>query len=97
MRLTHVHIYTYVRLTHIVLLYNQSDGLRLSEHLSLVICYFNTIFFIYKLITIVTRYCVATIYYALSLFTLYYNYVSYFVVKCDLALLLLRQGTCNVI
>jgi len=38
MRLTHVHLYetnscTFVRLTHILLLYNQSDGLRLSEQL----------------------------------------------------------------
>ena len=32
---------------------------------------------------------------SLSLFILY-NYVSYFVVKCDLALLLLRQGMCQV-
>ena len=38
-------MYSYVRLTHIVLFYNQSDGLRLSEQFSLVICYFKTIFF----------------------------------------------------
>jgi len=42
-------MYTHVRLTHIVLFYNQSDGLRLSEQFSLVICYFITIFFVYKL------------------------------------------------
>ena len=64
-------MYPYVRLTHMVLLYNQSDGLRLSEQFSLVICYFNTIFFIYKLITIVTRHCVAAIYYAALFLFLY--------------------------
>jgi len=53
-------MYPCVRLTHIVLFCNQSDGLRLSEQFSLVICYFNTIFFVYKLLTIATRHCVAT-------------------------------------
>ena len=52
-------MYPCVRLTHIVLLCNQSDGLRLSEQFSLVICYLNTIFFVYQLITIATRHCVA--------------------------------------
>jgi len=76
-------------------LYNQSDGLRHSEHFSLVIRYFNYIFH-YNYCNATLHYY-AAIYYAafsLSLFTLYYNYVSYFVVKCDRALLLLRQGTC---
>ena len=92
MRLTHVHICeTY---SHYSSITNQM-ACALVNNFSLVICYFNTIFFIYKLITIATRHCVAATYYAalsLSLFTLYYNYVSYFVVKCDLALLLLRQS-----
>jgi len=52
-------MYPCVRLTHIVLFCNQSDGLRLIEQFSLVICYINTIFFVYKLITIATRHCVA--------------------------------------
>ena len=80
-------MYPYVRLTHIVLFCNQSDGLRLSEQFSLVICYFITIFFIYKLLTIATRHYVALqrliTLLSLSLFILYNNYVSYFVVKCD--------------
>jgi len=56
---------------------------------SLVICYFINIFFIYKLINYCNAilHCYAATYYAaISLITLYYNnYVSYFVVKCDLA------------
>jgi len=80
-------MYPCVRLTHIVLLCNQSDGLRFSEQFSLVFCYFKTIFFIYKLLTIATRHCVALQRFitllSLSLFILYNNYVSYFVVKCD--------------
>ena len=52
-------MYPCVRLTHTLLLYNQSDGLHLSEQFSLVICYFKTIFFVYQLLTIATRHCVA--------------------------------------
>ena len=58
MRLTHV------RLTHIILTCNQSDGLRLSEqYFTRNLLLYNYIF-IYKLITIVTRHCVAATYYA---------------------------------
>ena len=72
MRLTHVPI---VRLTHIVLLYNQSDGLRLSEQFSLVICYFKTIFIAYNYCNATLR-CPAAIYYAaLSLSLALYNIV----------------------
>jgi len=91
-------MYSYVRLTHIFF-YNQSDGLRLSEQ------FFTRNLLLYKYIfhLLAYNYCNATLrcpaatyYAAISLFTLYNNYVSYFVVKCDLALLLLRQGMCNV-
>ena len=57
MRLTHV------RLTHILLICNQSDGLRLSEQFSLVICYFITIFFVYNHGN-ATLHCYAATYYA---------------------------------
>ena len=95
MRLTHVHLYetnsceTYSHSTYVT---NQMACALVNNFTPNLLLY-NYIFF-YKLITIVTRHCVAATYYAaLSLFTLYYNYVSYFVVKCNLALLLLRQGT----
>jgi len=89
MRLTHVHMCeTYSHCTYVT---NQT-ACALVNNFSLVICYFITIFFVYKLITIVTRHCVALQRFitlpsfSLSLFTLYFNnYVSYFVVKCDLA------------
>ena len=69
MRLTHVHICeTYSHSTYIT---NQT-ACALVNNYSLVISYFKNIFFIYKLITIATRHCVAAIYYAaLSLFILY--------------------------
>ena len=52
MRLTHVHLCeTYSHCTYIT---NQM-ACALVNNFSLVICYFNTIFFVYKLITIVTR------------------------------------------
>ena len=68
-------MYLRVRLTHIVLLYNQSDGLRLSEQFSLVICYFKTIFIAYNYCNATLR-CPAAIYYAaLSLSLALYNIV----------------------
>ena len=88
-------MYTYmrltrVRLTHIVLTYNQSDGLRLSEPFSLLICYFITIFsFIaYNYCNATLRCLAATYYAALSLsllhcITLYYS--------CPPPLLILRS------
>ena len=60
---------TRVRLTHIVLTCNQSDGLRLSEQYFTPNLLLYNYIFIYKLITIVTRHCVAATHYAaLSLF-----------------------------
>ena len=84
-------MYPCVRLTHIVLLCNQSDGLRLSEQFSLVICYFKTIFFrllAYNYCNATLRCFAATYYAALSLsllhcITLYYS--------CLLPLLILRS------
>jgi len=65
-------------------LYNQSDGLRLSEQFSLVICYIIKLFFVYKLITIATRHCIALQRFITLLFLFLHCIImfSYLVVKC---------------
>ena len=85
-------MYTYMRLTHIhmwylltLYLYNQSDGLRLSEQLFTRNLLLYKYIFIYKLnYCNATLRCSAAIYYAaLYLFLYCIIIVSYFVVKCD--------------
>jgi len=71
-------MYTCVRLAHIVLLYiiyslvTNQMACTLVNNSSLVICKFNTIFFVYNYCNATLRCCAATYYAALS-FTLYNN------------------------
>ena len=81
MRLTHVHLYETNSCTHMwdlltLFFYNQSDGLRLSEQFFTPNLLLYNFIFTYKLITIVTRHCVAATYYAaLSLSFALYNII----------------------
>ena len=60
----------------------------LVNNFSLVICYFINIFFVYQLITIATRHCVAATYYA-ALFYIVFSFQSY---SCPPPLLTLRSS-----
>ena len=68
MRLTHVH--TCETYSHYTSITNRM-ACALVNNISLLICYFINIFFIYKLITIVTRHCVAATYYVALSIALY--------------------------
>ena len=79
-------MYTYVRLTHITFSITNRMACALVNNFTRNLLLYNYIF-IYKLITIVTRHCVAAIYYAalslLHCITLYYS--------CPLPFLILRS------